>query len=810
MPMEDRPVGRRPLQTVALLGSYVPRQCGIATFTKDLRDAIAGNLDSRNVGVIAVNDRPEGYDYPEEVRFEVQQQRELDYRAAADLLNIEQIDLCILQHEYGLFGGRDGSHVLEFARRLRMPLATTLHTVLQSPSTNQQTILRELARVSDKIVVMSRVAEGILSSVYGIDPSKVVVIPHGIPDVPFTDPAYYKDQFGVAGRPVLLTFGLLGPGKGLEVAIRAIPRVAERHPDVVYMIVGATHPHIARSESNAYLNSLERLVDQLDIRANVEFHSRYVTAKELRAYLGAADLYIIPYPNRQQITSGTLAYAVGSGKAVISTPFWHAEELLRDGRGRLFPFGDSDALAREILDLLDNEQEREAIRKRAYQYGRPQVWHEVGLAYLNLGGEVLETRARRPRPVAVFRRETPIGAVIPELKLDHLRRLTDDVGILQHAIHAIPDRNHGYCTDDNCRALLACLLHFESRQDPSILPLADRYLTFIYHAFNPSAGRFRNFMSFDRRWTEDVGSEDVHGRTIWALGATIELAPIESVRSLAVRLLSDALRTCPSMTSIRAWAFTVLGLERYLRVFPGDIVAQRLRTTLAGRVLEAFQRVGNDDRWPWCEDVCTYDNAKLPHVLVATGQALHDQVMLEQGLRSLRWLVAQQVGEKRRVSLIGNDGWLHRDGTRARFDQQPIEAMATIEACAAAYRATGDEQWIVHARAFFEWFLGNNDTQSMLYDYQSGGCRDGLHPDGPNLNQGAESTLAWIISHLVFTDLTQSDRGPRGENATPASGWQSSIATTDGQSRPTGRAAGSAPLLMTSPPVAAGNESHSS
>lgn len=769
--MHSAKIGRRPVQTVALFGSYVPRQCGIATFTKDLREAIADNLEPEHVGVVAINDNADGYDYPDEVRFEIRQHHQSDYRAAADLLNIEQTDLCILQHEYGLFGGKDGTHVLEFARRLRMPVVTTLHTVLEHPTDSQRAVLRELARISDRVVVMSKVAEGLLEAVYGVIRERVSVIPHGIPDVPFIDSSFYKEQFGVGGRRVLLTFGLLGPGKGIEVAIRAMPRIVEQNPDVVYMILGATHPHVVRNEGNAYRDSLERLVDQLGVRDNVEFHSRYVTPRELRAYLGAADVYVIPYPNRQQITSGTLAYAVGSGKAVVSTPFWHAEELLAEGRGRLFPFGDPEALANEVNTLLADEAGMEALRKRAYQYGRPLVWREVGLSYLNLGAELLESRARRPRPLPVFRRDVTGEAVIPELKLDHLRRLSDDVGILQHAIHAVPDRNHGYCTDDNSRALLAALLYYDNTQDASVLPLADRYLSFIYHAYNPQVGRFRNFMSYDRRWLEDVGSEDVHGRTIWALGATIELAPSESIRSLAVRLFSEAIKACSSLTWVRAWAFSILGLERYLRVYPGDSVAQRLRTTLAGRLSETFDAVGAED-WPWCEDVCTYDNAKLPHALISAGYRIGDQAMRDKGLRALDWVIGQQIGERGRVSLIGNDGWLRRDGHRARFDQQPIEAMATIEACASAFKATGDTKWKSHARAFFGWFLGNNDTQSMLYDYQSGGCRDGLHPDGPNLNQGAESTLAWIISHLTFVDLQRVGdvQAANGNSALPAAG----------------------------------------
>lgn len=748
------------INTVAVVGSYVPRQCGIATFSNDLRNAMAEELDDRNVAVIALDDEQFGYDYPREVRFEIPQHQLAEYRSAADLLNVEQFDLCVLQHEYGLYGGRDGAHVLDFTRRLRMPLVTTFHTVLAEPSAGQRAVLRELGRVSDRVVVMSQLATKLLTDVYHIPADKIAVIPHGIPDVGFVDPSFFKDGFGVEGRKVVLTFGLLSPGKGVETAIRALPEVVARHPELTYIILGATHPHVARTEGNAYRHSLERLVDELGLRDHVQFHSRFVSNKELRSYLGAADLYVVPYPNKAQITSGTLAYAVGAGKAVISTPFWHAEELLADGRGRLFPFHDSKVLAQHLNELLDNETERNAIRKRAYMHGRPMIWREVGRAYLQLGAECVKARGTHPRPVMFMTRDEADARAIPDLTFSHVRRLTDYTGILQHATYAVPNRHEGYCVDDNCRALLACLLHHEQTRDASVLGLMDVYLSFIHHAFNPHTRRFRNFMSFDRRWLEESGSEDSHARTLWALGVATALAPDESNRALAMRLFHDGLPAVSEFTAPRSFAFALLGIDGYLRAYSGDTPVRRMRAELAQRVFDGFNccrdadGVCNPD-WPWCEDVVTYDNARIVEALITTGKALGRDDMLQQGLASLKWLVDVQIVEHGRVSLIGNNGWLRKDGARARFDQQAIECMAMVDACAAALRATDADVWVEHARKFMEWFVGNNDTHSMLYDYKTGGCRDGLSTGGPNLNQGAESTLAWVLSHLSYSAMLQ-------------------------------------------------------
>jgi len=743
------------VQTVALLGSYVPRQCGIATFTKDLRDSIAAEIGQRETTVLAMDDIAGGYHYPPEVRLQIPQQKQGEYVTAADLLNINQIDLVLVQHEFGIFGGRDGGHVLDLIRNLRMPAIATLHTVLTDPSPGQRGVMKELARQCDRLVVMSHFAEKILAETYAIAPQKIAFIPHGIPDVPFVEPQIFRDQFGLEGRRVLLTFGLLGPGKGIEVALKAMSAIVKMHPDVIYIVLGATHPHVLRSEGNAYRNSLERMVEQLGLRDNVIFHNRYVTMEELIRYISLADIYVTPYPNKQQITSGTMAYAVGAGKAVVSTPHWYAEEMLADSRGRLFPFGDSAALADTVNDLLDHEDERSAMRQRAYHHGRPMIWKEVARSYLKLAQDSLRERQRGRRAVPSARFDAVEVLATPDLNLCHLKRMTDSTGILQHAVYAVPDRHHGYCADDNARALIAAMMCHDLTGDESVLGLADNYLAFLHFAFDHGRKRFRNFLSYDRRWLEDQGSEDSHGRCIWALGTIVQLSHGEGVVALSTRLIHEAMESVEHFTSPRAWAFTLIGLDRYLNRFTGDTRARRVRGELAQRVFSLFKGTAGRD-WPWCEDTVTYDNAKLPHALILSGHHMADRAMLDCGLHSLEWLVQLQTNELGRISLIGNNGWLTRSGTRARFDQQPIEAMAMVEACADAYRVTRAEIWSDRARQFVEWFLGNNDGQTVIYDPQTGGCRDGLLSAGPNLNQGAESTLAWLISLLTLMDLNRS------------------------------------------------------
>lgn len=750
---EGAGVGPGTLRNVALVGSYVPRRCGIATFTKDLRDALAVQPGIERTIVLAMDDIPESYAYPNEVAFQIRTFQQRDYATAADMLNINRVDAVFVQHEYGIYGGPDGEFILELIHSLRMPVITTLHTVLTEPTSSQTKVLRSLARYSHRVVVMSHLAEKILPDAYGIAPEKLRYIPHGIPDVPFVDPTFYKDQFGLEGRTVMLTFGLLSPSKGIETAIRALPRIVKERPDLVYLILGATHPHVLKKQGNAYRDSLERLAEQLGVREHVLFHNRFVSLEELCGHIGASDIYVTPYSNKAQIVSGTLAYALGAGKAAVSTPYWYAEEMLAHNHGRLFPFGDHEALADVVIELLSNDLERNALRKNAYLQGRSMVWSAVGREYLQVARDVLEGLRLRPRP-AFFPKETRETAIIPEVKLDQLINLTDDTGILQHAIFTTPDRRHGYCTDDNARALIAVLMYHDLYQDPVVLPLAHTYLSFLHHAFNSDARRFRNFMSYDRRWLEDVGSEDAHGRALWGLGIATTLGPTEGIRVLSARLFRESLDIVADFTSPRAWAFAIMGVHAYLREFEGDTNVRRLRKTLAERLLSMFQNNGTE-QWPWCEDVVSYVSAKLPHALILSGQWVPNAAMAAQGLKSLDWLLRQQIDERGVTHLIGNDGWLRREGGRANFDQLPVDAMALVEACAEAYRCTQEPVWLKRARQCFDWFLGNNKVEATLYDYHTGGSSDGLHPGEPSMNQGAESTLAWLIALMTMHGLAR-------------------------------------------------------
>ncbi len=752
----------------ACVGTYPPRRCGIGTFTNDLCAALCQAMgDEQSAHVVALNDVPEGYSYGARVRFEVRQEEPSDYRNAADFLNIRHVDLLLVQHEYGIFGGTDGSHILSLLRDVRMPVVATMHTVLRSPSPSLRTVTRELAALSDRVVVMSRRAVDILEEVYDVPQSKTVVIPHGIPDVPFVDPSFFKDQFDVEGRKVLLTFGLLSPGKGIEFVIRALPQIVERHPDVTYIVLGATHPNVKKLRGEEYRHSLQYLAEDLGVLDHVLFLDRYVELEELCEFLGAADLYITPYLGEEQIVSGTLSYALGAGKAVVSTPYSYATEVLAEGRGNLVPFEHPGAIAEAVCNLLEDESKRHAMRKQAYLYTRDFVWRQVALSYLEVFRQVRQCpQVRRPAAMRAASDMTPLVHAVPELKLDHLYMLTDDVGLLQHARYTIPDRNFGYCTDDNARALILALQAYQLKPSSGLLKLVGIYLGFLQHAFAADLGRFRNFMSYERQWLEETGSEDSHARALWALGYAVALAPNAGVRAIAVDLFEQAISTVADFESPRAWAYTIVAIHVYLRRYGGDSDARRVRETLALRLFEMFENNAAPE-WVWPEDAVTYANGKIPHALLLAGQWMQRGDLTDAGLRSLDWLLKIQTSETGTFSPVGNGGWFPRGGAKAPFDQQPIEAHAMMEACLEAYNVTRDERWVVSARRCFNWFLGRNDLGKPLYDYQTGGSRDGLQRDGVNENQGAESTLAWLLSLLAIRSLEPTTQETRQEVRPP-------------------------------------------
>lgn len=746
---------------IATIGSYVPRRCGIATFTHDLMTAISRHVydepmsDEGSVSVIAMNDREESYDYGGEVKLEIPQHRRSEYRAAADAINNGRVDVVSLQHEYGLFGGECGEYLLDLVQRLRKPLITTLHTVLLDPSQKQREVLNAICDQSSSVVVMAEKARSILADVNGVTGDKVRLIPHGVPDVPFGDTEPYKARFDLAGRPVILTFGLLSPGKGIEVSLDALAAVVKKHPNVAYIVLGVTHPGVRRESGEQYRISLESQCVRLGIQKNVLFHNHYVSSADLHDYLLAADLYVTPYRAREQITSGTLAYAVACGKAVVSTPYWYAEELLADGRGRMFEFGDSDALAEHLSELLSDRDVRERMREQAYRFGRRMVWPQVARQYVECfatsqHGYAAQEKVGAPRATLL----THLS--LPEPRLDHMVRMTDDTGMLQHAVYVMPDRRHGYCTDDNARALIVTAMTWSLFQDETAIPYLHRYLAFLHFAFRPDINRFRNFMSYDRKWLEEQGSDDSQGRAMWSLGYLVAHAPQESDRRLAAGLFRRALPLVNSLDWPRSWAFAILGLHYYLREFKDDEEVRSRLDALADRLATRFDRNPSSD-WPWFEDVVTYDNARIPQALIIAGVSLQRQELLDRGVEVLGWLSKVQTAQEGHMSFIGNDGWLRKNDRRARFDQQPLEAAAFIGACKAAYRATQDSQWLLEMRRCFEWYLGRNDGKVSLVDFKSRGCRDGLSRDGVNENQGAESTLSWLLALLIMHEMQTGD-----------------------------------------------------
>ena len=743
---------------IAFLGDYFPRQCGIATFTQDLYDSIATEAPGSDCFVGAVNDRPEGYDYPRAVRFELQE-KELDsYLRAADFLNFNNAEVLSLQHEFGIYGGPSGSHVLALLKELRMPVVTTLHTILQNPNPSQREVMEGLIRLSDRLVVMAQKGVDILRKVYHVPESKIDLIPHGIRDLEFADSSQFKAQFGVEGKQVLLTFGLIGPGKGIESAIEALPEIVKAHPNVIYLILGATHPNLLAQEGERYRLGLERLADDLGVKEHIIFYNRFVSNDDLKEFIGATDIYLTPYLNEEQVTSGTLAYVFGAGKAVVSTPYWHAQELLADGRGVLVPFADPSAIAEGVCGLLSDESRFEKIREEAYTLGREMIWPAVAERYLESFRHACSDREITPRTAFAKWTLDSRPQPLPPLRLDHVERMSDGTGIFQHAIFNVPNFHEGYCVDDNARSFILCNLLDELGDHPPLKnlgKLSTSYLAFLAASLDYGSGRFRNFMSHGRQWLEDAGSEDSHARALWALGTGAGRARDTGHRRLSAQLFEKGMPAVASFTSPRAWAFALLGIDEYLRFYRNESEIHEMRELLTEKLITLWH-ASSDNDWPWFEQSVTYDNARICQALLLSGQSMPHAQALEIGLKSLTWLCSIQTAPSGHFRAIGSNGFYVQGGVPAQYDQQPVEAQATVAACQEAFRATKDEKWADEAKRAFEWFLGRNDLGVPLYDFTTGGCSDGLHEDRISENQGAESTLAFQLSLAEMARAAQS------------------------------------------------------
>lgn len=781
------------LRRVVLIGSFPPRRCGIATFTSDVHEALKTAAPDLDCQVVAMTDEGGDYAYGPDVMFAVHQNRLADYLEGARRINEAAPDVVCVQHEFGLFGGSAGEHLMLMLDAVAAPVTTTLHTVLTDPNADQRRVFERLIRRSAKIIVMAEKGRQILTEVWKVPASKIMVTPHGAPDRPLVDTAGPKAKLGLDGHDVMLTFGLLSPGKGLESVIQALPDIVKARPNALYVILGATHPHLIAREGEAYREGLFALARELGVGDHVRFHNQYVDTPLLLDWLAAADLYVTPYLNAAQITSGTLSYAVALGKAVISTPYWHAQELLADGRGVLTPFNDPQALAAAVTDLLGDPARLADVQRRAWEAGRETLWSRLADRYLDVFAAVRDARKPAndgPRSFA--------PTALPRPSLGGLRRMTDRVGMLQHSVLSIPDRNHGYCVDDNARALLLVhRLRAFGLQTPETEVLGATYAAFVHHAWNEAAGRFRNFMAYDRAWLEEVGSDDSVARAWWSVAVTGAEGGAPDLcqwgRELAVKITPHL----DSFTALRTYAFLVLGLSSLVRADPGLAHERDLLTRLAGGLLDMLAD-GESGDWCWFEDGLTYDNARLPEALLRAGMVLDDETMVAGGLKSLAWLCGRQTGVGGVFRAVGTRNFGKPFTVEEPFDQQPLEAAATVDACAAAYAATGDARWLAEARRAFDWYLGRNDLGIPLADPATGECYDGLTPNGPNLNRGAESVLSFQLAICAMHGLERfAQPGARPAETASTEGSIAercpSSATATSDSRPIPRASSFGP-----------------
>jgi glycosyltransferase involved in cell wall biosynthesis len=730
---------------IAYISTYMPRPCGLATFNSNLKSAIEKNILTKNEGsyVVAINDSEnlDQYKYEKEVKYIIRQQHQKDYIQAANQINNSAADVCIMQHEFGIYGGDSGIYVLPLIKRIEKPLITILHTVLQDPSYIQKLIIQEIANQSSRIVVMAEKAVDFLINIYHIPREKIALIEHGVPDFDDSIEKILNKTDLLPGKRVLLTFGLISRNKGLETMIKALPAVVKNHPDVVYTIIGKTHPHVLKNQGEEYRDYLKKLASDLGVSRNVNFINKFLAEDELMDYLKAAEIYITPYLNEAQITSGTLSYAVGAGAAVISTPYWHAQELLKNNRGKLFDFGNSTQLSSIINNLLDDDKSLKNIRDNAYTYGLTLRYPKIGKIYLNLAKQIISENNIKP----VIEKFTLNTELLPTFTLDYVKRLTDDTGIVQHARYGIPNLKEGYCMDDNSRALIMVLMSYNQFQSKEALDLLPIYLSFIQY-MQCENGNFRNFLSFKREYLDEVGTDDSYGRTLWALGFMICNSPNNSYKEFARELFFNSLEHLDKLEHLRGFGNSIIGLAHYLKTYPDENLEIKL-AALADKLVEAYQNNKSND-WHWFEEKMTYDNAILPLALLKTYDVTKNHIYKEIGLESLTFLDKETL-DQGYYNPIGNDGWFYKNQDKAIFDQQAIETMAAVMMYFQAFEVTEDVVYIEKMFKTYLWFLGENALRIPLYDHETNGCCDGLTPHGINRNQGAESTLAYFISHLT-------------------------------------------------------------
>ncbi|RRN78126.1 glycosyltransferase [Pseudoxanthomonas sp. SGD-10] len=730
---------------IAYISTYTPRACGLATFNMNLKDSIEKDFNVNKEGsfVVAINDSDEleCYKYPKEVKFIIRQQNQKDYIQAANAINNSTADACIMQHEFGIYGGDSGVYVLPLLYRIEKPLITILHTVLKEPSYLQKIIIQEISKQSSKIVVMAKKAVDFLKEIYNVPEEKIALIEHGVPDYDvFVDNPQKRNPL-FQNRRVLLTFGLISRNKGLETVIKALPAIVKNHPDVMYAIIGSTHPHVKKTQGEEYRDYLKLLAKNLGVAKNVTFVDSFIPENELVHYLSAAEIYVTPYLNEAQITSGTLSYAVGAGAAVVSTPYWHAQELLAEDRGRLFNFGDYSQLSSIINHLLSDDEALQTIKANAFSYGLNLRYPKIGKLYTSLLAKIIEEQDKK-KGAEDFTIDVEL---LPSFSLDYVKRLTDDTGIVQHARYGIPNLKEGYCMDDNARALIMALMAYEQFKSKEALDLLPIYLSFIQY-MQCDNGDFRNFLSFKREYLDEKGTDDSFGRTFWALGYMICCSPNNSYKEFARELFFNSIPHLDRLEHLRGYANSIIGLAHYLKYYPDDNLERKLEE-LSDKLVVAYQK-NKSENWHWFEEQMTYDNAILPMALLKAYGITEKYIYKEIGMESLAFLDSETL-DKGYYNPIGNDGWFYKGRDKAVFDQQAIETMAAVMAYLEAYNVTNEGKYIKKMYQTYLWFLGENTLRLPLYDHETKGCCDGLTKVGLNRNQGAESTLAYFISHLT-------------------------------------------------------------
>jgi len=730
----------------AFIGTYPPQKCGIGTFTNNLIKSIGENFGYNslfpNLYVIAVSDNGHNYNYPPEVAFVVRQTNQRDYVSAAKFINYNKADVCILEHEFGIFGGDSGVYILSLINRIEIPLIVTFHTVVKEPTKIQKVIVQELSNKAFKIVVMSKKAVKFLLEIYNIPEEKIEIIEHGVPIGKVLHRETAREKFNFNNKTALFTFGLLSRNKGIETVIKALPKVVEKHKDILYIVLGNTHPKVLERHGEEYREYLLRLVKENGLEDYVYFYKNFVPEELLMEYLYAADIYITPYLNEEQITSGTLSYAVGAGTAVISTPYWHAQELLADGRGMLFDFHNHEQLGDILLNLLDNREKIEQLRDAASEYGHKLKWPKIGAKYIKVAKSAIENFSYLQKEKLTIL--DPY--LLPDFTFSHIKRLTDDTGIVQHAKYGIPNLKEGYCLDDNARALLmTAMAQFKNKTEDSV-NLMPIYLSFIHYMQNDD-GSYRNFLSFSRNYLDEVGSEDCFGRTIWALGYLIYSFPKESYHRGGLDIFQKSIPFFKQLKHLRGIANTILGVSYYLKFYPDDENIKDIMYELTNKLINFYNKEKSDE-WKWFENILTYDNAIIPLSLFHASEFYNDNRILEIAIESTAFLESITMN-KGFLKPIGSKGWYRNGGQCADFAQQSIDAMGMVLLFFKAYEITKEKKYLDKMFVSFMWYTGKNDLNIPVYDFETGGCNDGLEEYGLNKNQGAESTLSYLISHLT-------------------------------------------------------------